>query len=550
MKKILTMVAAVLLICCLTTAALAETPLRLIYDAGYKLLFETQNVTLKGHAEFSLDGRLFKTADATCIQDGDRSSLEWNLLTPRRDGSVREGGYTVIANGEWVYVMETFYPGVYKTGTTAPTYTILRKSVQLSWLTDLLRLAADQPDMLLGKNAVTVLPGDTAALEIAVHLGDDASELVNVLLKLASQFIAKRYFNTDFDQLSIENMVPMDNYITTTGAILGATCGMKLENADILLKRDEGGQFESMSGDLTILLNTAYDGERALGISFRVNAADLGSSHVDLFDPAAYGVTLAEGAMDPAELDGEDGEMPETEEPMDSNSAEPETEASAAGETGEAETEEPAAGDSAAPEESTPFPPASLYHPVWDAADAREDGRPPVWEMDFAPAEYWEQLGKSLDSLGVNTENLMEKQGEWYAEYGSSEFWPQEMKMCAFMLTVSRKMVEDDENFAFPMLPTAGKKTSEEIEEIAWKALHAEADETLGKEWADQLRYTACLWSRGYLLDKGVYTEEPAWTVEFRTYDEEYQDWATRYYMEINEDGEILFSELTLDSHG
>ena len=100
----------------ISAGAPAETPVRMMYDSVFNLLFDTNNVTLTGHAEFSLDGERFKTADARYVQDGVNSLWDWKLKSPRRDGSERESGYTVIANGEKVYVMEVFYPGMYKTG--------------------------------------------------------------------------------------------------------------------------------------------------------------------------------------------------------------------------------------------------------------------------------------------------------------------------------------------------------------------------------------------------------------------------------------------------
>ena len=108
--------------------ATAEDSLMLFYDAGMELMFETSNVTLDGHAEFSLDGERFKTADLHYIQNYTNSLYQLKLLTPRRDGTQpdRESGYTIIANGEYVYVIEVIYPGVYKTGTTAAQSTILR----------------------------------------------------------------------------------------------------------------------------------------------------------------------------------------------------------------------------------------------------------------------------------------------------------------------------------------------------------------------------------------------------------------------------------------
>ena len=42
----------------------------------------------------------------------------------------------------------------------------------------------------------------------------------------------------------------------------------------------------------------------------------------------------------------------------------------------------------------------------------------------------------------------------------------------------------------------------------------------------------------------------PCWQVEFKAFEEEYQAWNTKYYMIVSEDGDILFSESSLDGNG
>ena len=297
MKRIFVFLIAILLALTALTGALAETPLRQIYDSVFNLLFDTNNVTLTGHAEFSLDGERFKTADAKYIQDGTSSLWEWKLMTPRQDGSGREGGYTVIANGENVYVIEAFYPGVYKTGSTAESDTILRRSIQLNLLRDFLRILADQSDTLLGENAVQVVRNDSSGLEIRLQAGSDVPEMVNTALNMTVQFVAKRYFDTDYDRISEQFMGTMDNYITVTQGILGSTYYMALRKVDIIFKRDAGGNLESVNGNISIILNTENDGIRTLDIDFRLDVSDLGRSNVKEFDPADYGVTLADGSL-------------------------------------------------------------------------------------------------------------------------------------------------------------------------------------------------------------------------------------------------------------
>ena len=295
MKKMIAWM-LVLVLTLLTVSALAETPVRMMYDAIFNLLFDTNNVTLAGHAEFSLDGDHFKTADLRYVQDSTNSLLEWKLLTPRMDGSEREGGYTVIANGENVYVMETFYPGIYKTGSTAEADTIMRRSVQLNLLRDLLRILSDQSDTLLGKGTVTSHT-DHSGLTVHIQTGKDVPELVNTALNMTVQFVARRYFSTDYDHISERFMVPMENYITVTQAILGSTSYISLNQADITLKRNSDGNFESAEGEISVELNTGDDGKRMLDISFRLDASDFGGSKVPQFNPNDYGVKLENGSL-------------------------------------------------------------------------------------------------------------------------------------------------------------------------------------------------------------------------------------------------------------
>ena len=295
MKKVMALI-AILTVIILTVSAFAETPVRTMYDSVFNLLFDTNNVTLTGHGEFSLDGERFKTADLRYVQDGTNSLLEWKLLTPRKDGSEREGGYTVIANGENVYVMEAFYPGVYKIGSTDASDTIMRRSVQLNLIRDMLRILSDQTDTLLGKDAVTA-ESDQNGMTVHIQAGKDVPELVNTALNMTVQFVGKRYFNTDYDQISERYMAPMENYITVTQAILGSTRYMFLNQADITLKRDAGGNFESAEGKVSIELNAGDDGKHMLDISFRVDASDFGGSKVDIFNPDDYGVKPMNGNM-------------------------------------------------------------------------------------------------------------------------------------------------------------------------------------------------------------------------------------------------------------
>ncbi len=296
-------------------AALAENPLGDMFEAAEKLLFDTGNVTVKAHAEFSLDGERFKTADGTYVQDGERSFWDLMLKTPKADGTEREGGYTVIADGEKVYVMETYYPGVYKTGTDAAQSTLVRRTVQLNVMAELAGFLVNQAAPLLGEDAVTVLPEETDGTAIRVKLGEDAPELVQMSLNLFYQYIAKRYFEMDYDHLNEENVYSLDNLITVTQGILYCTRSVSLKEADVMLARDGAGNLNRAEGTVSLLLNTSMDGAKALEISFTLETSAWGESRVKPFDPADYGVVLAEGAMD-LDITAEEGVDAETENRM------------------------------------------------------------------------------------------------------------------------------------------------------------------------------------------------------------------------------------------
>ena len=115
-KKILAFVSLLLVLtlaaaCCLSASS--EGNILRVINAGRELLFETENVTVSGHAEFTLDGELFKTADILYQQDSTYSLWQLGLITPRPGREDKKSGFTIIANGEKIYIMEVMSPGLY-----------------------------------------------------------------------------------------------------------------------------------------------------------------------------------------------------------------------------------------------------------------------------------------------------------------------------------------------------------------------------------------------------------------------------------------------------
>ena len=296
MKKALAFVLMITLAFGPAAVASAEggKPLSALCDAAFELLFSTRNVTLEGEANFSLDGDWFKTAKAKYIQDGDRSWWDLKLTSPKLDGTTRENGYTIIADGSKIYVMEVFRPGIYKTGTGAPQSTILRDSVQMELMKEVIRAAAALAET--EGNAVRV-EENVADKSLRIEMNAPAPEWFDMSLNILAEYAAKRYFHMDYDQIGAANMVPMSYYLTVTEGILACTVSETMKHADITVRMDPQGQIEGVSGSVSLLLSTARDEERTLDLTFELAVSDRGTSHVGTFSPSEYNVTLVEGGM-------------------------------------------------------------------------------------------------------------------------------------------------------------------------------------------------------------------------------------------------------------
>lgn len=297
MKRSFLIILSIVLITVFTAFAQAEKPLTALCDSANELLFKTSNVTVTGEAVFSIDGEWFKTAAARYIQDGDRSYWELRLTSPKADGTERKNGYTIIADGSRIYVMEVYRPGIYKTGTGTPQSTLMRKSIQLDLMNEMIRTIAEKMEAAEEDSAVRIEETDTES-NVRIVAEENVPPVVNLALNLFAQYAARRYFHMDYDQISERQMIPMNAYLTVTEGILSCTKSLALKHTDISIRKDQNGQPEKLSGDISVLLNTAKDGERQVDISFHAEITDKGRSHVGTFSPADYNVSLAEGAME------------------------------------------------------------------------------------------------------------------------------------------------------------------------------------------------------------------------------------------------------------
>lgn len=304
MKKTISLFLAtiLLLFAALSASAEGKKPLTEICDSVFELLFDTGNVTLSGEASFSLDGMPFKTAGAKYIQDGDRSFWDLKLSSPKRDGTLLENGYTVIADGSKIYVMEVYHPGIYKTGTNGPQSTILRESVQMDLMKRLVRSLAEEADTLSGNSFISI---EEKQAETTIRFVPDnqGPAWLNMSLNILAEYFAKRYFTVDYDQIAKQHMTRMSSYLTITEAVLRCTESVELKQAEATVRRDAKGRIEHISGFCAVSLHTAEDGTRTLEISFQADITDRGESRVEPFDPDAFGVQIADGAMDLDSMD-------------------------------------------------------------------------------------------------------------------------------------------------------------------------------------------------------------------------------------------------------
>ena len=298
MKKLAILISLLLVALAVCAAALANDPAVELYDSAAKLLFSHDNLTLNVTADFSLDGQWFKTAEATLKQNGDRTYRKLHLRSPKKDGTERENGYTIVTEGNDLYLMEDYTPGIFRTGVIGDRASVLRNTVESKQLIDLGRALASQADLLLGKDAIT----KTADGAYSISLGDSTSELTNAVLNQAAMFAAKRYFDFDYDQFNVGPSYSLiSNYGTTTQGILYCTLGISVRKAEITVKKNKSGYPVHAEGSIGLYLETAEEGTRQLDITFKADVADIGNTMLKKFDPKEYGVVIAADAFMPFE---------------------------------------------------------------------------------------------------------------------------------------------------------------------------------------------------------------------------------------------------------
>ena len=197
--RIAAMILSIALIVTIAVTALAEGALSTLYGTATKLLFDTDNVTLKIHADFSYNGEHFKTMDADYIQDGTNSLMKLDLQTPMKDGSILKSGFTVTANDEEVYSIEPMYnPDVFTLSYTTPSNSIMSDTAMRRTLINLGSAVVGVTEDALNGKIAAEKNADGTVYHVNLAKGD-VPQLVNITGTLAAQTLAKRFFYMDYD---------------------------------------------------------------------------------------------------------------------------------------------------------------------------------------------------------------------------------------------------------------------------------------------------------------------------------------------------------------
>ena len=303
-RKLLSFFLLLALLVCAAAVCLSASSsgqLRALASAGRSLLFETENVTLRGHADFRLEGVRFKSADILYMQDGTDSHWQLDLFTPRPRRSDRKTGYTVIANGGYLYSMEHYTPGVYAEGTDDPCSVLVRSTPASDLLLSMAEALADPVESLLPEGALEPAGGEGTAFRLRLSRQDVPAPL-DSLMNLAARFALRRFMGLDPDTVSPYASDPFSDFASETQAILCTTDAYALSGVDLSFRLDDRGRLAAVSGSVSVVLLSRYQPERTVSVDLDLSVSDYGSTFVRAFDPEAFGVVPVGSPSAPEEL--------------------------------------------------------------------------------------------------------------------------------------------------------------------------------------------------------------------------------------------------------
>ena len=293
MKRLLTLVTALVMILTLAAAALAEgnNVLLQVADDCDKLLFNTDNVTLKGNMEFSFDGNWFKTIDGVYQQEGYDAYCDLKVKSPKKDGSVKNSGYTIFDDDGAVRIVEVVYPGTYRAGSIfrmlspkAVSSTILRSSARTDLVMGAFRMLAGMADVFA---EVTVGTAENGGKTIHMKLNGNSTELLNTGLMLLMQFTGDRFLRMNSDEYKNQTG-KIGDYVSIARGVLATTQSMSIQNAEMTLKVNDKGELEAAEGSASVKLTTNKDGEHTLEGKFSLEVSDRGTTKAEHFDESKH----------------------------------------------------------------------------------------------------------------------------------------------------------------------------------------------------------------------------------------------------------------------
>lgn len=193
MKRIVALILAFTL---LATCALAESAVGKLFDAAVDLAYDTHNVTLTAKADFTWDGESFKTMRASYKQDDFNSLLDYMLDTPKPDGTVYTGGYTVLGLGRNVYANETYWGNYYYDSAQVESDTVLTSNAKVRYMLGLARTLAVTAEGL----GVSVMDVNDAGTEYHFEVGDLPAYIDDAVFYLVSDYTYDHYYRSFFNE--------------------------------------------------------------------------------------------------------------------------------------------------------------------------------------------------------------------------------------------------------------------------------------------------------------------------------------------------------------
>ena len=295
-RRILVFLSFVLVLSVLAVSSLSAGPdgqLQRLFESGKTLFFDTSNVTVAGHAEFTLDGERFKTADILYKQDDTFSHWQLDLLTPRPGREDRETGYTIIANGDRIYIMEKYNPGRYATASDEPCSTLVRQSAGSDLLVSMAYALAGPIEALLPEDAVVSSESDEGT-QVQITLQESSvPSLLNPLMNLAAQFVLRRFMGVEADHIADWGVGPFNHYLTVTEGIIYTTSSYNLSDTAVTVSLDQNGRLTAVRGTADVILESKREPKRTLSVSFDFSVSGYGQTYVPAFDAGDFGVVPA-----------------------------------------------------------------------------------------------------------------------------------------------------------------------------------------------------------------------------------------------------------------